>query len=70
MTAASAYPPCPRCRSRLSRAGDQYGAYLACSMCGYHRDLTSPATIDLEGGRNGPPIAPRLPQGDRPAFLR
>ncbi len=70
MTAAASSPSCPRCRSRLSRTRDRYGAYLACFMCGYHYDLTSAAAIDLEAGRDGVPLQPRLPQGNRPNFLR
>ena len=71
MTAAVPTPPCPRCRSRLRRTRDHYGAYLACFMCGYHYDLTSAAAIDLAAGPDGVPLQqPRLPQGHRPAFLR
>jgi hypothetical protein len=70
MTAAASYPSCPRCRSRLRRTSDQYGAYLACLLCGYHYNLTSAAAIDVAAGRDGVPLQPRLPQANRPNFLR
>ena len=38
---------CPRCRGRLEQNRDRYGVYLSCFMCGYVREITSPAALDL-----------------------
>ena len=49
-----ALPPmrCPRCRGRVHHEQDHYGNYLNCLMCGYTRDLTSAAVIQLDNVRD------------------
>ena len=39
---------CPRCRGRVHSEQDHHGSYLTCLMCGYTRDLTSTAVIELD----------------------
>ena len=33
---------CPRCQGDLMEQDDQYGHYLRCMQCGWHKDLKNP----------------------------
>ena len=45
---------CDRCGGDLLECGDQYGQYLRCMQCGWHKELKTPAPLteaeEIDGG--------------------
>ena len=44
---------CPRCGARVVMIHDMYGPYVACLVCGYHRDTTQPDANSIREPRCG-----------------
>ena len=55
---------CPRCRGRVHQERDSYGSYLSCLMCGYTRELTSDAVIELTAASDDDPDRADAPAPD------
>ncbi len=54
---------CPRCSGDLFEDRDQYGSFITCMQCGFHRDV--PADLDVPLVVSAKPVpTPVAPESD------